>query len=197
MTKHKLYILSCDANLTFKRFRTHPVDFAIKAIIKIATWSNINHVADNYSYAGCGKLVNQAVPTGYESINYMKFFEQRGDSTIYAHEVKVPIDHKKWHEDTKAMRGRGYDLVGTILTKVYNIPILRKIFARDPHDIIDFCSEAVVEKSQKQGYVGNIKNKNYVHPKRMLRIIKRYDLCEPPFIVWKDGKMVKNIFEGV
>jgi len=190
MTEHKLYILSCDAKFTLKNLITSPVKF----IIKLGTWSNINHVADTYNYARRGNLVNQAVGTGYESIHYMKFFEHR-NSTIRAYKLKVPIDFEKWHEDTKAQKGRKYDLEGAIGSAVDKIPLLREIFKKDPDDTEDFCSESIVEKLQTQGYVSHIDNKNNINPKELIKLLEKHDLCEPSIIVWKGNKMVKNIFE--
>jgi len=192
MIEHKLYIFSYDANPTFKHCLTKPLKF----LIKLATWSRINHISHNYNYARCGKLINQAVGSGFESINYLEDFKHR-DSTIYAHEIKVPIDFKRVHEYTKSLRGRQYDLKGAIYTKVHRALILRTVFNRDPNDMKEFCSEVPIEILKREGYLCNIENENTVHPKKLLKLLYKYGLCKPRFVVWKDGKLVNDIFNNV
>lgn len=187
MTEPKLYILSFDAKFTLSNAVRHPAKF----LIKLGTWSNINHVADVYNYKGWGRLINQAMVSNYQSIDFIQCLSG-SDSTIRAYELKVAIDFEKWNNDTKSLKGRRYDFKGAAYSAVDKIPILREIFKQDPGDTEVFCTEAVIEKLQNQGYLHHIKNKNTDNPKEFIKHI--LSLCKPPIVVWKDKKLIHDIW---
>ena len=195
MDKNKLYILAFDSVFTWKHLFTKPV----KWIIKLFTGSDYNHVAYAYSYADRKQFINQAIGSGYESINYMNCFKKR-HSKIFAYEITVPINFELLHKDTIPKIGLPYGAEEAAYSVIDRIPILnyiyRKIFKVSQNDKDLFCSQDVIFELQRQGYLGYIKDSNNINPEECIKLILKYSLCNSnKILVWDKDKIINNIFE--
>ena len=197
MKQNKLYILAYENKLSPKSFKESPVAWIGRATIKLCTWSQINHISHTYRHRNCHKLINQAAPKGFESINYLKDFTKR-DANIYAYPVTVDFDIQRVHEFTLSKRGAKYDwkgagysaIDGSLFGKLYKI-----VCRIEKDDNPEFCSEIGVELFKHIGYLKHITNENTINPKELVRQMKKYALCGERIHVWDGKRIINNIWE--
>lgn len=195
MSRGKVYILSYEAKPNIRNVLFYPV----KWIIKLFTGSRINHVAYAYKYRGCGTLINEAVGSGFRSINYKRGLLDR-DCNVYAHEVIVDINLSSLHKDTFDSRGKEYKVSHAAYSAIDRVPFLgslwKKIFKLEiDGDEIPFCSEAtLILCFKRQNYLSSIMDSSK-SPEELIKTLYRNSLIRGRVHVWDGKKIINNIFE--